>query len=166
MANDKHWYPAYVGLGSNLCGPGRQLEITFEQLDAIPDTRLIRQSSLYRSAPFGGIEQPDFVNAAAALLTRLSAHDLLRELQRLERQRGRERGGHKWGPRILDLDLLVYSQQKIAAADLCVPHPGIGERNFVLLPLREIAPALWIPGLGPIANIETSSNDPQISRIE
>jgi len=165
MTNKEHWFPAYVGLGSNLQGPVKQLEKTFEELNAIPVTRLMKQSSLYRSEPFGGVDQPDFVNAVAALLTQLSAQDLLRELQRIENERGRERGDVRWGPRILDLDLLVYSDQIIDELDLSVPHPGISERNFVLLPLGEIAPKLTIPGLGQISNIDTSSSEPQISRI-
>jgi len=167
MTNNKtHWYPAYVGLGSNLNEPSRQLESTFELLDAIADTRLINKSSLYRSAPFGGVEQPDFVNAVAALFTQLSAPDLLVELQRIENERGRERSDVQWGPRVLDLDLLVYSTQKINEPDLIVPHPGIGERNFVLLPLGEIAPDLIIPGLGRVTNLDVSHSEPNISRIE
>ena len=161
----EHWYPAYVGLGSNLQGPARQLENAFELLAGISDTRLISKSSLYRSAPFGGVEQPDFVNAAAALMTRLSAAELLRELQRIENAQGRERGDVRWGPRVLDLDLLVYSDQKIDEQDLVIPHPGIGERNFVLLPLGEVAPGLNIPGLGQIENIDVSFSEPAISRI-
>lgn len=160
-----HWYPAYVGLGSNLQGPARQLESSFELLDAIADTRLILRSSLYRSAPFGGIEQPDFVNAVAALLTRLSPMDLLLELKGIERARGREQGGVRWGPRVLDLDLLVYSGQRIDDPLLCVPHPGIAERNFVLLPLAEVAPDLTVPGLGRIASIAVNLSEPGISRI-
>jgi 2-amino-4-hydroxy-6-hydroxymethyldihydropteridine diphosphokinase len=161
----EHWYPAYVGLGSNLQGPARQLDDAFELLAGIADTRLISKSSLYRSAPFGGVEQPDFVNAAAALMTRLSAAELLHELQRIENAQGRERDGDRWGPRVLDLDLLVYSDQKIDEQDLIIPHPGIGERNFVLLPLGEVAPGLNIPGLGQIENIDVSFSEPAISRI-
>jgi len=161
-----HWYPAYVGLGSNLHGPERQLENTFDLLNAISGTRLVRRSSLYRSAPLGGIEQPDFVNAVAALLTQLSALELLDELQRIESLRGREREDRRWGPRVLDLDLLVYSDQKIMEPSLTVPHPGVGLRNFVLLPLAEIAPELNIPGLGRCAGIEVNLGEPRISRIE
>jgi len=161
----ERWYPAYVGLGSNLQEPERQLEDAFELLAGILRTRLIKKSSLYRSAPFGGVEQPDFVNAAAALMTRLSAAELLIELQRIENERGRERGDVQWGPRVLDLDLLVYSNQKINDHDLIVPHPGIGERNFVLLPLGEIAPDLVIPGLGRVASIPVNTDEPSISRI-
>ena len=161
----EHWYPAYVGLGSNLQGPVRQLENAFELLAGIHRTRLIKKSSLYRSAPFGGVEQPDFVNAAAALMTRLSAAELLIELQRIENECGRERGDVQWGPRVLDLDLLVYSNQKIEEQDLDVPHPGIGERNFVLLPLGEVAPGLIIPGLGHIEKLDVNFIEPAISRI-
>lgn len=161
-----HWYPAYIGLGSNLQGPARQIEEAFDLLRALPDTRLVRQSSLYRSAPFGGVEQPDFVNAAAALLTQLAARDLLRELQRIEALRGRQTTDVRWGPRVLDLDLLVYSNTEINEADFVVPHPGIAERNFVLLPLAEVAPDLDVPGLGRIANLGAKLNEPAISRIE
>ena len=160
-----HWFPAYVGLGSNLNGPARQLASAFDLLAEIPETRLLRRSSLYRSAPFGGIEQPDFINAAAALLTRLPAGDLLRELQRIEQQRGRERGEVRWGPRVLDLDLLVYSDQRINDPELIVPHPGIAERNFVLLPLQEIAPGLSVPGLGLVIHIRANLEEPEISCI-
>ncbi len=160
-----HWYPAYIGLGSNLHDPARQLESAFELLAKIPRTRLVLKSALYRSAPFGDIEQPDFVNAVAALLTQLNAGELLLELQRIEQQRGRKRDAVRWGPRVLDLDLLVYSNQQINEDKLTVPHPGIGERNFVLLPLGEVAPELAIPGLGRMANISVTCNAAEISRI-
>ena len=98
-------------------------------------------------------------------MTRLLAVELLSELQRIENERGRERGDIRWGPRVLDLDLLVYSNQKIDERGLTVPHPGIGERNFVLLPLVEIAPDLVIPGLGRVASIPVNLDEPSISRI-
>lgn len=160
----QHWFPAYIGLGSNLHGPAKQLEGSYSAIADIPRTRMVAVSSLYRSAPFGGIEQPDFVNAAAALLTQLSAQKLLVELKRIEAQRGREQGGVRWGPRVLDLDLLVYSDQRIESEDLQVPHPGIADRNFVLLPLMEIAPELLIPGLGRTASLVVH-DEPAISRI-
>ncbi len=159
------WRPAYVGLGSNLDRPGRQIEAAFEFLQEIPETRLIARSSLYRSAPFGGVEQPDFVNAAAALLTRLTAQELLGKFQEIERTRGRERDRKRWGPRVLDLDLLVFSGQVIKEPDLSVPHPRIAERNFVLLPLRDLAPDLVIPGLGRVASICVNEQEPRITRI-
>ncbi len=159
------WRPAYVGLGSNLDNPAQQLEAAFELLDEIPRSRLVARSSLYRSAPFGGVEQPDFINAAAALLTMLTARELLQKLQGIERKRGRERGGVRWGPRVLDLDLLVFSNARMDEPGLEVPHPGIAERNFVLLPLCELAPDLVVPGLGRVQNISVNEQDPRIARI-
>ena len=156
-----HWYPAYVGLGSNLHGPAGQLQAAIEMLGTLARTRLIAQSSLYRSAPFGGIEQPDFMNAAVSLLTQLTAQELLAEMRR-----GRDRDEVRWGPRVLDLDLLVYGGMTIAEPDLVVPHPGIAERNFVLLPLQEIAPELVIPGLGRLASLPVNVQEPQIERLE
>ena len=160
------WRPAYVGLGSNLENPVRQIEAAFELLSAIPETRLIACSPLYNTAPFGGVEQPDFANAAAALLTCLEPLELLVKFQEIERMQGREPGGQRWGPRILDLDLLLYSDRIIEEATLQVPHPGIAERNFVLLPLREIAPDLVIPGLGPGAGIAVDEQSPRISILD
>ena len=165
MSNNDHWYPAYVGIGSNLNGPTRQIDAAFDLLAGIPQTRLVARSSLYRSAPFGGIEQPDYVNAAAALLTQLGARQLFEKLQEIELQRGRERGEARWGPRVLDLDLLVYGTVQLAEPDLVIPHPGIAGRNFVLLPLADIAPALAIPGIGTLASLAVSMDEPQISRI-
>ena len=165
MTHGVHRFPAYGGIGSNLHGPARQVENAAALLAEIPGTRLIAVSSLYRSAAYGGIEQPDFVNAVAAVLTTLSPADLLVELQAIENRQGRERGEARWGPRVIDLDLLVYSGEKIEMAGLSVPHPGIGERNFVLLPLVEIAPDLVIPGLGRVASIPVNLDEPSISRI-
>jgi 2-amino-4-hydroxy-6-hydroxymethyldihydropteridine diphosphokinase len=160
-----HWYPAYVGVGSNLDNPARQVEDALSLLDQLPDTRLVTRSALYRSAPFGGVEQPAFVNAVAALLTTLEPLALLEQLKALERRQGREADGVRWGPRVLDLDLLVYSDRCIEEPQLRVPHPGIAERNFVLLPLGEIAPQLVIPGLGRVSGIPVDSTEPAISRI-
>ena len=165
MSAAEHWYPAYIGLGSNLQKPAQQIEAALAFVAEIPDTRLVRASSLYRSAPFGGIEQPDFVNAAASLVTKLGPQELLIQLQDVEKRQGRERDETRWGPRVLDLDLLVYSDQRIDGPALTIPHPGIGERNFVLLPLGEIAPDLVIPGLGRVASIPVHMDEPSISRI-
>ena len=165
MSERSHWYPAYVGMGSNLNRPARQIETALELLGAIPRTRLVSVSSLYRSAPFGGIEQPDFINAAAALLTQLGPAELLSELKDIEARQGRERSAQRWGPRVLDLDLLVHATAVVDEPGITVPHPGIGERNFVLLPLLEIAPELDIPGLGRAAAIPVNRDEPSISRI-
>jgi len=165
MRNSPHWYPAYVGLGSNLQMPTRQIDTALGLLGEVPKSRLVVASSLYRSAPFGGIEQPDFVNAAAALLTQLTPAELLAELQGIELRQGRERTEARWGPRVLDLDLLVHGSAVIDEPGITIPHPGIGERNFVLLPLLEIAPELVIPGLGRVAAIPVNRSEPSISRI-
>jgi len=154
-----------VGLGSNLDSPTRQIDTAFEMLESIPGSELLSRSSLYRSAPLGGIEQPDFFNAAASMTTTLGARDFLEQLQGIERARGREPGGPRWGPRVLDLDLLAYDDRTIDETGLTVPHPGIALRNFVLLPLREIAPDFEIPGLGRVQDIAVNESEPRISRI-
>lgn len=154
-----------VGLGSNLDHPARQIETAFGMLEALDGTTLIARSSLYRSAPLGGIEQPDFVNAAALLTTDLKPRAFLEALQGIELARGRERDDAHWGPRVLDLDLLAYDGMSIDEPGLRVPHPGIAARNFVLLPLREIAPDFQIPGLGRVRDLPVSDREPRISRI-
>ena len=165
MSPGPYWCPAYVGLGSNLQMPARQIDEAFELLAEIEGSRLVRRSSLYRSTPLGGIEQPDFVNGAAAMLTRLEPPEFLAELQAIEKRQGRERDGARWGPRVLDLDLLVFGGQIIEQPGITVPHPGIAERNFVLLPLGEIAPDLVIPGLGRVADLPVNKDEPSISQI-
>ncbi len=139
---------SYIGLGSNLDNPAWQLDTALRSLDQIPDTRLVKNSSFYRSAPLGPSEQPDFINAVALLDSDLAPGQLLAWLQSIENSQGRVRNGQRWGPRTLDLDLLLYGRHVIDEADLKVPHPGIRYRNFVLVPLLELAPQLEIPGLG------------------
>ncbi len=142
-----HWWPAYVGIGSNLNEPRRQVRSAVEALAKLPDSRLIRTSRLYRSAPMDGSEQPDYINAVAALLTQLDAPAFLQALKAIETRHGRVRGGSRWAARTLDLDLLVFGDQEICNDELTVPHPGIAKRSFVLLPLCEITPLLRIPRL-------------------
>ena len=156
---------ALVGLGSNLDGPAHQIGIALDMLDAIDRTQVVAASSLYRSSPLGGIEQPDFINAAALLMTDLDARALLEQLQAIERARGRERGETHWGPRVLDLVLLAYDGLSIDEPGLTVPHPGIAARNFVLLPLLEIAPDFEIPGLGRVRDLPVNDREPRISKI-
>lgn len=142
---------AFVGLGSNLDNPQAQLRRALRALTELPLTLLAAHSSLYRSAPLGGLDQPDYLNAVAALDTRLSAPELLAALQTIEHQQGRVRSAQRWQARTLDLDLLLYGELQLQDAALTVPHPGIRERAFVLYPLREIAPDLVIPGLGELS---------------
>lgn len=143
---------AHVGLGSNLGSPVRRVGAALNELAALPDTRLHAASRLYRSPPWGLEDQPDFVNAVAALDTRLPPEGLLAELKALESRAGRVRGGARWGPRVLDLDLLLYGDRVSDDPRLILPHPRMHERAFVLLPLLEIAPGVRIPGRGDAAS--------------
>jgi 2-amino-4-hydroxy-6-hydroxymethyldihydropteridine diphosphokinase len=137
---------AGVALGSNLADPEAQVRRAIEELAAIPATRLVARSRLYRTRAVGP-PQPDYVNAVALLETRLEADDLFDRLLAIEAVHGRVRG-ERWGPRTLDLDLLVYGDAVIDTPRLSVPHPQLGLRPFVLVPLAEVAPALEVPGLG------------------
>jgi 2-amino-4-hydroxy-6-hydroxymethyldihydropteridine diphosphokinase len=132
---------AYVGIGSNLDEPRAHVTRAFEELDRLPHTRVVKRSSLYRSAPLGHADQPDFINAVARLETGLPAERLLAEMQEVEQRHGRERSFPN-APRTLDLDLLLYGEKTIALPRLTVPHPRMRERAFVLKPLLEIAPEL------------------------
>jgi 2-amino-4-hydroxy-6-hydroxymethyldihydropteridine diphosphokinase len=144
---------AYVGLGSNLNDPYAQILSAMAALDAIPATCCVAFSSLYTSKPLGSRAQPDYLNAVAAVDTRLTAAELLRELHFIENQHGRVRESERWGPRTLDLDLLLFGDIQLEGDDLTVPHPGLPDRSFVLYPLHEIAPQLDIPGLGSLQRL-------------
>ncbi len=143
---------AYIGLGSNLDDPVKQLRKALDELRRMPGSSLLRQSSFYRTAPWGSVEQPDFVNAVAEVRTVLAPGELLDELLNIERRAGRVRGGEQWGPRIIDLDLLVHGDSKIDEDGLCVPHPRMLERAFVLVPLAELDASLRLPEYGCIAD--------------
>jgi len=138
---------AYIGIGSNLAEPRAQVHAALRALAALPRTRVLRQSRLYRSAPWGLRDQPEFVNAVAQLETALQPRALLEALLGVERAAGRRRDGTRWGPRVLDLDILLYGDRVLDEHGLRVPHPHLAERAFVLLPLAEIAPELSVPGL-------------------
>lgn len=153
------WLPAYIGLGSNLGDPQAQLERAFAELAELPSSRLVARSRLYRSPPLGGLSQPDYLNAVAAILTRLEPQALLDALHAIEGAHGRDRmKTRRWAARTLDLDLLVYGDLKLKSAQLEIPHPGIAARNFVLLPLVEVAPGLRIPGLGALAELAAATD--------
>lgn len=138
---------AYIGLGSNLSGelvsPRAQVELALQELAKLPDSRLLAQSPLFSSKAVGPV-QPDYVNAVACIETRLAPLALLDQLQALEQAHRRVRLEH-WGPRTLDLDLLLYGDQQIDLPRLKVPHPYLTQRNFVLYPLAAIAPDLVLP---------------------
>jgi 2-amino-4-hydroxy-6-hydroxymethyldihydropteridine diphosphokinase len=141
----------YIGLGANLDDPVQQVERALSELDALDETRLVTVSPRYRTAPVGPADQPDFVNAVAQLKTRLAPLALLGVLQDIERRHGRMRNARRWGPRPLDLDILLFGAQVLDLPELRVPHPRMIERAFVLVPLADIAPAdLMIPGRGPL----------------
>jgi len=136
---------AFIGLGANLNDPRQQLLTALESLAQLPNTRLVTHSSLYRSVPMGPQDQDDYINAVAKLETQLAPLPLLDALQSIENRQGRVRKEERWGPRTLDLDLLLYNNSEIDHPRLTVPHYGIAARNFVLLPLAEIAPQLVFP---------------------
>jgi len=145
---------AYIGIGSNLNDPVAQVQRALTALATLAHCSLESASSLYTNPPMGPQDQPDYVNAVAALDTGLTAQQLLQALLGVEQQFGRERDkAEHWGPRVIDLDLLVFGDEQIDEPNLKVPHSGIPERNFVLLPLAEIAPELNIPGQGVVADL-------------
>ncbi|GAA0551778.1 2-amino-4-hydroxy-6-hydroxymethyldihydropteridine diphosphokinase [Rheinheimera aquimaris] len=135
----------YIGLGANLNQPVQQLQQAIEALQQLPCSELIAVSSLYGSKPMGPQDQPDYVNAVAALDTTLEAEALLDALQQIEQLHGRQRKAERWGPRTLDLDILLYGTLVINSSRLTVPHYGLHQREFVLYPLYEIAPQLQLP---------------------
>lgn len=156
---------AWIGLGSNLDDPLQQLARALAGLAALPGTTLVAQSPFYRSRPVGPQDQPDFVNGVALLETRLSAEALLDELQALEQAHGRTRR-QRWGPRTLDLDLLLFGDEIIVNARLTVPHPRLQERDFVLRPLLDIRPGLALPDGRAAARLLEECTGNELARLE
>ncbi len=159
------WFPAYVALGSNLDDPPAQVERAFTALAGLRGSHLVARSSLYRSLPFGPVAQPDFINAVAGMLTTLDAAAMLAELKAIEERLGRERPVVRWGPRRIDLDLLVHGTTRIDEPQLQVPHRGLAERAFVLAPLAEVAPDLDVPGVGRVRTLATRIDTAGLSRM-
>ena len=159
------WLPAYVGVGSNLAEPRTQVLRAFDALARLPRTHLVARSALYRTPPFGEVVQPAFVNAVAGLLTQLAPEDLLAALRAIEIELGREPPRERWGPRVIDLDLLVVGSEKRATESLQLPHPGIAQRDFVLYPLADIAPDLDVPGLGRVARLRKAVQNRGVERL-
>ncbi len=143
----------FVAIGSNQADPLGQARRAVSALAVLPETELQQASSFYSSRPMGPADQPDYVNAVARLTTRLAPLALLDQLQKIELEQGRVRKDERWGPRTLDLDLLLYGDRVIKHERLIVPHYGMQEREFVLLPLAEIAPALVLPCGTPLAQL-------------
>jgi 2-amino-4-hydroxy-6-hydroxymethyldihydropteridine diphosphokinase len=157
--------PAYVAIGSNLNRPRERVLEAFERIAGLRATSLELRSRMYHTRPLGPQDQPFFVNAAAGLLTELSAREMLDELLAVERAMGRTRQ-ERWGPRLIDLDLLWMVGAVIEEAGLTVPHPEVSARNFVLYPLADIAPTLEIPGLGLVAELKSRAGGKGISVLE
>ncbi len=155
---------AFIGLGSNLADPDAQIHKAFAELGKLPHTRLLAQSSLYRSAPVGYADQPDFINAVAEIETGLEPHQLLEVLLDMEHRHGRVREFRN-APRILDLDILLYNDLACHERGLTLPHPRMHERAFVLQPLHEIAPHCVIDGHGPVADCLEKCADQRVDRI-
>jgi 2-amino-4-hydroxy-6-hydroxymethyldihydropteridine diphosphokinase len=147
------WTPAYVALGSNLDDPRSKIACALDALNGLADCRLIARSRLFSTRPLGPQDQPDFINAAAGMLTTLSARDLLLALQAVEHSMGKQPPLQRWGARRIDLDLIAYGESRSEAPDLTLPHPGVSSRNFVLYPLLDIAPELLIPGQGRVREL-------------
>ena len=144
---------AYIGLGSNLQDPEHQVCRALLAMQGLPDVELLKCSSLYQSRPMGPADQPDFVNAVAKVSTVLDPVGLLTVLQRIELLHQRVRKAQRWGPRTLDLDILLYGDLEINTKRLRIPHPGMNEREFVLIPLQEIEKDLIIPGQGSLSEM-------------
>jgi 2-amino-4-hydroxy-6-hydroxymethyldihydropteridine diphosphokinase len=144
---------AYVGLGANLGDREAMLRSALEQLRAEPDVRVTAVSTFLDTAPVGLVDQPRFLNAVAAVETDLGARGLLDRLLGIERRLGRTRAGPRFGPRTIDLDLLLYDDEQIDEPGLQVPHPRLHERLFALEPLAELDPDLILPGRGPLADL-------------
>ncbi len=150
---------AYIGLGANLNHPMERIRQAMAALCTLPGTTMARHSSLYRTSPLGQPDQPEYINAVAAVRTGLSPDGLLDHLFEIEKRQGRVRDGVRWGPRALDLDLLLHGDSSLDGERLILPHPQLHRRAFVLMPLAEIAEAgLCIPGHGDVRELACTCN--------
>ena len=157
-------HTAFIGLGSNLADPRAQVLLAMRELDALPQVRVVQCSSLYRSAPVGYLDQPDFINAVAKLQTTLLPRELLDALLALEHRCGRTREFVN-APRTLDLDILLYDDIQCHEHGLTIPHPQMHKRAFVLLPLAEIAPDCVIPGIGSLVEAARQCDAQQVEKL-
>jgi 2-amino-4-hydroxy-6-hydroxymethyldihydropteridine diphosphokinase len=155
---------AYIALGANLEDPVVQVRAGLAALATLPDTQLLMKSSLYRTAPVGYADQPDFINAVAAVDTELSPRELLDALLAIELNHGRVRQFAN-APRTLDLDVLLYDDVEVNESGLTIPHPRMHERAFVLAPLAEIAPLCEIPGHGRVSDLLRGLNPQGVTRL-
>ena len=155
-----------MGLGSNLDDPRARITEACAALAELASSRFVLASSLYRTPPFGPVAQPEFVNAVAALLTQLSPQEFLAALKQIEARMGRAAPIVRWGPRRIDLDLLVYGDVSLEEPDITVPHPGIPERAFVLVPFAEIAPDLLVPRAGRVSMLLGRVDSSAVMRLD
>ena len=155
----------YIGLGSNLADPVTQVTSAIKALQTLEKSELKKVSSLYKSLPMGPSEQPDYINAVACMITKLEPFELLDALLAIEQSQGRQRNTERWGPRTLDLDILLYGEKIITTERLKIPHSGLHERSFVLYPLHEIAPDLDIPQHGPITELLANCHSTGLERL-
>lgn len=156
-------YKVFIALGSNLEDPVSQIRRAFDELATLPESRLLAYSSLYRSAPVGKCDQPDFINAVVQIETSLSPHNLLKALLEIEKNHDRVRGLPN-APRTLDLDILMYDNLECNERNLILPHPRMYQRAFVLKPLMEISKDCIIPGRGPVAKLLLACADQRLKR--
>ena len=154
----------YIAIGSNLASPLEQVNAALAALAEIPDSQIVAVSPFYRTPPLGPQDQPDYLNAAVALDTDLAPDTLLDHTQRIELQQGRERKAHRWGPRTLDLDIMLFGDRQIATPRLTVPHYDMKNRAFMLLPLVHIAPDVCFPDGVKVADILANLDPSGISR--
>jgi 2-amino-4-hydroxy-6-hydroxymethyldihydropteridine diphosphokinase len=159
------WRPAYVAIGSNLEHPRERVLEAMQRLAALGAANTLLRSSLYLSRPMGPQDQPDYINAAAGFLTHQSPQELLAQLLEIERSMGRKQR-ERWGPRVIDLDLVWMVDAAVDERGLKVPHPGVSIRNFVLYPLADIAPTIKIPGMGTVLDLKRSVGGDGISVLE
>ena len=155
----------FIGLGANLKDPVAQLKSALESLQALPDTQLVSHSSLYSSKPLGPQSQPEYVNAVARINTALAPIALLDALQAIEQEQGRERKAERWGPRTLDLDIILFGGHVISSERLTIPHYHFHVREFVLYPLYQIAPELCLPDGTPLATLISQVPDNGLTEL-
>lgn len=154
----------YIGLGSNIEQPYLQIKKAMMALDNLSGTKVLSNSGYFTSKPMGPDDQPDYVNAVVEIQTTMDANELLQQCQLIEQQQGRKKNRH-WGERTIDLDILLYAEQKIDTRDLTVPHPGICQRDFVYLPLLKINSEIEVPAKGMLHDIVQSAESQTLKKL-
>ena len=166
MQSARYTTLAWLGLGANLQNPVKQIKDALSRLDRMDDIEVRQASSFYRTPPWGDERQDDFINAVVQIETRLDPLSLLHSLQSIENAMGRRRSGRQWGPRIIDIDLLLFGNQVVSSVELLVPHPRMFERAFVLLPLAELDADIEIPGQGVVGALLSQLDCSGIFRLD